>query len=481
MGLGHPYIVDKSRDKEGGATLIWVATMLVLLLGASAFAVDLGWIFLNGTRLQRAADAASLAGVINLPAFTSEARVDAEDATARNGFPIILNGQTTMTDSVLADNRYKVDLTTTIDTFFLRVLGFSQMDILKTATAEYIKPVRLGSPDNSFGDGTTDNFWAAINGQYTEKEQGEPYATQCITTPDDNGSARCSTGSDNLQYRPWGYYYVIEIGSGSSDLDVELYDPRHVINTTGGSLTSTGDFSWRDEWSQRWVDMTFRLLSPDTTPFDPFDNPEVCSENFGASNNASDGDFWTTLCSGSPTVPGNVTPGIWLLHIPSPTFEGSSMFGIRATVSSGPIPRVYGLFDMSIYVNINGNEAMPWLAEVRPEHEGKTFNLNIFDMGDNNGTAWFEILDPAGNVIDCSWTADNGQGPASLGTCHVDISNQRFNGSWLNLTIPLDGYTCDATQPLGCWWKIRIHNEGQAHDRTTWSASITGNPLRLVP
>jgi hypothetical protein len=47
--------------------------------------------------------------------------------------------------------------------------------------------------------------------------------------------------------------------------------------------------------------------------------------------------------------------------------------------------------------------------------------------------------------------------------------------------VPLDGYTCDTTQALGCWWKILIHNEGQAHDRTTWSARITGNPLRLVP
>lgn len=480
MGEGHSGVVDNPRDKEGGATLIWVASMLVLLLGASAFAVDLGWIFLNGTRLQRAADAASLAGVVNLPAFTAEARVDAEDATARNGFPIVLNGQTTMTDSVLADNRYKVDLTTTIDTFFLRVLGFSQMDIFKTATAEYIKPVRLGSPDNSFGDGTSDNFWAAINGQYTEKEQGDPYATKCITTPDDGTTARCDTGSDNLEYRPWGYFYVIEIGSGSSGLDVEIFEPSHAVDDSGSSVSQTGDLSWRPMWtSERWVTTEFRLLQPDTTPFDPFDNPQQCSNSFSRIDTSGQG--WQTLCSGGVSVPGSVTQGMWLLHVPSPLYEGSSKFGIRATVSSGPTPRVYGLFDMSIYVNIDGDEAMPWLAEVRPEHEGKTFNLNIFDMGDNEGTAWFEILDPKGNVVDCSWTADNGQGPEPLGNCRVDISDSRFNGSWLNLTIPLDGYSCDTTQPLGCWWKIRIHNEGQAHDRTTWTASISGNPLRLAP
>jgi hypothetical protein len=170
---------------------------------------------------------------------------------------------------------------------------------------------------------------------------------------------------------------------------------------------------------------------------------------------------------------------MYLLHIPSPVWEGSSKFGIRATVGSGATPRVYGLFDMSIHVNIVNDEAMPWLAEVRPEHEGKTFNLDIFDMGDNDGNAWFEVISPSG-VASCSWTSDNGQS-SGMGACHVDISDRRFNNDWLFLTIPLDGYNCDITQPLGCWWRIRIHNEGQAHDRTTWKASITGNPLRLVP
>ena len=52
---------------------------------------------------------------------------------------------------------------------------------------------------------------------------------------------------------------------------------------------------------------------------------------------------------------------------------------------------------------------------------------------------------------------------------------------WLNRTIPWTATHATSTQALGCWWKIKIHNEGQAHDRTTWAARITGNPLRLVP
>ena len=141
---------------------------------------------------------------------------------------------------------------------------------------------------------------------------------------------------------------------------------------------------------------------------------------------------------------------------------------------------------MSIYVNILGtpsepNTATPWLAEVRPEHEGKTFHLDIFDMGDNNGNAFIEILGPPPhNIVNCSWGASNGQ-PAGSGPCHINISDRRYNNSWLNIEISLDDYGCEIDVPLGCWWKIKIHNEGQAHDRTTWTATITGNPLRLSP
>lgn len=493
--------LQKARDTRGrerGATLLWVASMLVLLLGASAFAVDFGWILLNGSRLQRAADAASLAGVVNLPAAPGAAMIDAVDAAGRNGFPIVVNGATTLTPTVLADNRYKVDMTTTIDTFFLKALGFQDIEIFKTATADYIKPVRLGSPNNTFG-GPTSNFWAAINGQYTFKEQGDPYATRCLTTPT-SGTPECDTPL-NDQFRDWGYFYAIEIGPGSSNLVLELYDPAHqvvpedvlkldangvpvvppeVVTRAGSPASSTGDRSWMPDFDPRFMDITFRVLAPDQTPFDPFDNVEVCQQTFTA-NDASVRNRWTSLCGGDSDLQGGLTPGIWLLNIPSPEWEGASSFGVTASVGSGPAPKIYGLFDMSIYVNLSGDEATPWLAEVRPEHEGKTFELDIFDMGDNNGTAWIEIIEPDGSVTDCSWRA--GTAFATEGNCRIDISNQRFNGEWLNLTISLDDYKCATTGPpeLRCWWKIKIHNEGQAHDRTTWTARISGNPLRLVP
>ena len=129
-----------------------------------------------------------------------------------------------------------------------------------------------------------------------------------------------------------------------------------------------------------------------------------------------------------------------------------------------PTPRVYGLFDMSIFVNIDGHEVTPYLAEVRPEHEGKTFELDIFDMGDNevDTEAWIEILHPNGDVVDCSWTSNNAANEsAPTGPCRIDIANQRFNGAWLRMEISLDNYSCDETAPS----RIRMLVEDQDPQR----------------
>ena len=49
---GGPTMTDTNRNNsELGAALPFVSIALVLLLGAAAFAVDLGWVYLNGNRV----------------------------------------------------------------------------------------------------------------------------------------------------------------------------------------------------------------------------------------------------------------------------------------------------------------------------------------------------------------------------------------------------------------------------------------------
>jgi hypothetical protein len=143
---------------------------------------------------------------------------------------------------------------------------------------------------------------------------------------------------------------------------------------------------------------------------------------------------------------------------------------------------------MSIHVNFDNDEAEPCLAEVRPEHAGKVLEVDIWDLGDTNGSlndSWIEFRDPVGGSGDppaCSWTSSNGlTSGGTISNCNIKIGNQRFNADWLYVELPIpDTYTCDELSATGCWWKILIHSEDQPTDRTTWSARISGDPVRLV-
>ena len=482
--------------EEKGAALVWVAGSLVTLLAASAFAVDLGWIYLNNSRLQSAADAAALAGVVNLPGFTGQATADASTAAGVNGFEVPT--EASLTDEILADNEYKVELTADVQTFFLRVLGFDTIGIRQDATAQYIKPVKLGSPSNQFG-GPSVNFWASITGRYTEIQQGDPYASQCITHNAAGGPAGCS-GATNPEYRPEGYFYAVEVGPGSSDLSVQFYDGGHYIQAvgcpTGGSGSGTSgpsDTSWRPCWSNRGVNLEYILYEPDTTPSDPTDNTiDVCSDTFPSYFDSSlnttqqnNGHFNKWTGNNNCSVSGGLTEGIYVLQLPSPLYEGSSKFGIRANVGTGPAPKVYGLLDMSIHVNFTSGVAEPYLAEVRPEHAGKTLEVDIWDLGDAPGDqddASITFFKADGDQPDCAWESTNGESDGSVADCYIEIGAQRFNAEWLNVSIPIPpDYTCNPDGPLpACWWKIHIESNAQPTDRTTWTARITGDPVRLI-
>jgi hypothetical protein len=483
-------VLRERLREEKGATLMWVGGMFVVLLTASAFAVDLGWIYLHNSRLQSAADSAALAGVVNLPASPSQATADATAAAASNGFPI--SGSTTLTDAILAENEYQVFLEADVSTFFLKVIGMDTFRLAQDATAQYIKPVRLGSPDNQFG-GPGVNFWAAINARYTEIKQGDPYASQCITHA--GGSTPGCVGATNPEYRPEGYYYAVEIGPGSSNLNLQFYDGGHYLNTstcTGSGTSTPSDTSWRTCWNNRGVELQYRLFAPDTTPNDPTDNSvQLCSNTFPVyrdtslnSSQVNNGHFNQWTGNRNCSVSGSLTPGIYVLQLPSPLYEGSSKFGIRANVSSGQAVKVYGILDMSIHVNFTAGVAEPYLAEVRPEHAGKTLEVDIWDLGDVNGTAGIRFIDPiggAGNPPACSWDSTNGESSGFINDCVINISNQRFNAEWLNVKIEIPStYTCDPTSATGCWWKIRINSQNQPSDRTTWAARISGDPVRLI-
>jgi len=475
----------KRFKREEGIALVWLAITLVLLIGMAGFGLDLGWIYLNTARTQKAVDAAALAGVVNLPGFIAQAEIDADDAAVANGYDP--DGADTLTVTPLADNKLHAELRTQIDPIFLGVLGFDHFNITREATAEYIKPVPLGNPNNCFGCPGVGDSWAAISSQFIHKEHGDPYSTQCRVP-----SSPSSCASGNSDYERGGaydgYYYGIEVFAGSDDLTVEIFDaPFNRRPQDDG----TGDFAFGGSPGPT---TNYSLHMVDTTPLDPTDNPLVsgCSTSFPPDTGANQ-DSWFILCS----INGSLTPGIYVLHVTN-TGVGiaSNHYSVRANVGVGTDPRVYGINDMSIWSNDLVQNSQLYIAEIEAIHAGKKLELQFYDPGDANADSFMTLLSPFGPV-NCSWTVWNhnltsqsqspGSGACTWQTTDTSRPGDRrvYNEQWIVALIDLPddpAAMCNPALPSDrqCFWKMEL-DLSDPTERTTWRARVIGNPVRLIP
>jgi hypothetical protein len=58
-----------------------------------------------------------------------------------------------------------------------------------------------------------------------------------------------------------------------------------------------------------------------------------------------------------------------------------------------------------------------------------------------------------------------------------------YNARWQDISVPIpDGYTCDDLDPLGCWVKLQYSygSGNQPSDTTSWTASLEGDPVRII-
>ncbi len=498
-------LIRRLRDEENAVAMVWLATTLVLLLGTAGFAVDLGWLYLNASRTQRSVDAAAMAGVVNLPGFPVTADLEARDAARANGYdvcdPLTTGCVDTLTATALSDNQLEVELSTTVDSFFLAVLGFDDFTITRKATAEYVKPVPLGSPTRCFGRDPTgiycaddpNSFWGAVSAPFTKRENGDPYSTNCFT-PNNNVSTCNSWNNEYARSGSYGgYYYAVEVGPGASNLTVRVYDPSHYERSNLNE--ETGDFRYNPgrNSGEPGVTTRYRFYDVDSTPSDPTDNPLIPGCDFtltpgqypGLENN------WGTLC----TVSGSLTEGIYVFHVESEGIgAGSNQFSIAAVTGSGPQPRVYGINDMSIWSNdLSPGGSELYLVEIAEIHAGSKLELQFFDPGDAQGNSWMTVRKPNGSggltTPNCDWWSedywgtetDSGSGACTWQTTDTSLPDKRvFNNQWITaiIDIPSD-YTCN-TGSDGCFWKMDL-NLSDPNERTVWRARVIGNPVRLVP
>ncbi|HYL51793.1 MAG TPA: hypothetical protein VEZ15_07480, partial [Acidimicrobiia bacterium] len=211
---------------------------------------------------------------------------------------------------------------------------------------------------------------------------------------------------------------------------------------------------------------------------------------------------WVTLCS----VSGNAGDEYFIQVSTDSTSQGHNRFalrGVNADGSSAPV-NVAGNAYMGMYANVGASVTTFYLTRVPTAAAGHTLVLNFFDIGDASSEGTLAIVPPSdsnvgSNFSGCNWTGNSSSGALGyavntqaapwgplnpITNCTVTGVNHpgtTWNGQWSTVTVPIPGnYTCNDSDPKGCWVKINYQFAGGVQDTTSWNAYLLGDPVRLI-
>lgn len=547
---------------DGGFVAVWFTVLLVVMLGICALAVDIVHGYQVKQHAQNAADAAALGGTVFLPGEPIEAESRAQALAGDNGFSNGSDGVTVSAVQQANPTQLEVSVTKVVETWFAKVLGFDSITVHATATADYDRPVAMGSPANTFGNqpdcsapctnvsgAESPQLWFNVAGPDSRKIQGDAILpTRCTDNPDN-----CS--GENSDRDAAGYSYVIRNRGPGGSLTIDVFDPAfvHVGDRCGpddggsnlqqlhDNLSGTGwpDFErYQSGANEQWCtgDQYFDYGSPPNPPvpvtsygvfYDPgtpwTSDDDVAQEGCDHTFAGFEGDLaarflvevadpsleptvtqyfrkWVTLC----TI-GSAQEGDYVLRVRTTAGSGHNRGAIRAarngSLASADVS-VSARGRMAIYANASGANTIFYLARVMPGAAGRSLAIKFFDTGDAAQAGTITILPPTDASVQgvgalmsfegCTYTAPPGPStgppwgtatPTAPGCSVSGVHSSTWDGQWVEWNVPIPpGYSCAYTTPTGCWVRIRFQYPGgiSVYDTTTWTASIGGNPVRLV-
>ncbi len=524
--------IGKFHRENRGQTLVIVALMIIPLLGFTGLVSDVAWYEVNLMRIQRAADAAALAGVVYLPTNVTGAQTAAQQEAAKNGYTNGAGGVTvTATPEALNNRILGVTVSSPVRSWFARLLGITQFSARRNARAEFVLPVPMGSPEDYYGinvvcrntdtspncpqvpsaAGANDlaplGFFGGVEARGTERQNGDAYSTYYNNRPTLN------TGFDAN-----GYQYIVEFGTGTVGGSVWLYDP--MFCATGAGTSSGRRLGAGDNWFSNGgtgITTVYNLLDMNGTPYTLADDTLIATSGalFANSNAVDKGPLYrgnqdygsgangsgSADCQSSPyhnnwwRLATGLGAGQYRLQVTtnsgSLSEDAINAFGIQASATAGPSARVYGQSRMEAFIVIN-NTSVFYLAQIEAAHAGKTLEIKLFDPGDISDTVFkIRLPTPTGFVYP-SFTfsttgsscgaATSGGPTTSLRTS--DASGCRYyNNQWVTISVPIPAtYTAPTPpgEPGAGWWKIEYNTAGTGQDITTWEVNIRGNPVHLI-
>lgn len=429
---------------DRGFALVLMALVLVSMLGIAGLVVDLGAWQVEASRIQQAADAASLAGVVRLPDGDDAAITRAREIAADNGFDDS-DADVTVTVTPLGDETLEVAITkANVDQYFTQIFR-DPTTITRRSTAQYVQPVPLGSPRNYLGtsdlssigvagDGV-ENFFLAVSGHCSRKEYGDRITPLKMDNPEPDDGHSCALHKDNPEYDDDGYLFGVRVPEGSGPVLLQMFDAPVCTDPVGGDVFGEQAAAFDVEVTVRRNDDLDPLLGTTlTNPPLTFDgeNSTTGQCRFGTPNaqdECADADHlrecWTTLY----TLPGE---GEYSVQV-DPMFSGDAsrnerhnVFALRAKTGSigdpfiactsdearapeGPsatppysltCPQVFGFEHVPIYAQGTASPLF-FLASIDSRHNGKTLQVTLFDAAE--GAETITLVDPDGNDATVTW------------------------------------------------------------------------------
>jgi hypothetical protein len=233
-----------------------------------AVVVDVAWYWASNLRIQRAADAAALAGVVHLPNDAPTAFSVARAEATKNGYTSGLGGYT-VTPTVDPGNprRLQVQINGPVGTHFAKLFGIASLPANRLSKAEYVLPVPMGSPQNYYGVGFYEGRSAVVTDTPANTALEPPGAevtggswVNPSRARTNNESSGLTTASSDGAAQIWRDFDLLS-GSGMPDDPTLVIDRIEVglrgVSVVGGLAGDTCrvdvDLSWGGGAAGTWT------------------------------------------------------------------------------------------------------------------------------------------------------------------------------------------------------------------------------------
>lgn len=163
---------ERKTPAARGQVLVLFVMAIFVITGLVGIVIDISWYWSNSLRIQRAADAAALAGAVDLPSRPGvlvpssglgTAVGDAIAQAAKNGYSGLTPGCRADKRTPSANpgiciyndpanpNELAVSISSPVQTYFARVFGIQTWNSTRYSKAQFALPIPMGSPENYYG------------------------------------------------------------------------------------------------------------------------------------------------------------------------------------------------------------------------------------------------------------------------------------------------------------------------------------------